>query len=618
MLLPCCDKAAWRDSLFPAMLDLMIELLNLFQAICHGADFDQVNFFLMHTTLQYQLMELVSDIHASLDDALSNATKQKQYEVLDLCAGTLSILLVQAFDQKGECTSALFGTPTKSAIGTNFVGVVEKLLQSRHPVEFRLSFSRVISLLMPGSLKSSNGSAVNVLCYAVLDLYQEVTESRPLSTSTATSTQLELPDHVFPLSSIRRVSSALQILLEASPSLLQVVRIKRGLSFALTSIKEYFSAIRIAGGFGGKRTRSTHSNAQDTYVVDLCGRIQTHMEIISAIIGGNKENQRLAKDGGLLSVILSNWNIMKAAHVRGSQLLLRATHLLANYAYDNDRGRSSMLISLPSGPGKAAGRDNALLSLLFGLASTRGEVSFPHRQTPSSANTSTAVDVALSNAACQVLKGVMLNTECVLSSVKTGLVSKMVDSLQDRLKQTMQTSKINHLENENLAHMLSVLCSIACNEDGARVLYTNWATVLTIVFKDAMHASDEAVRRSGCLFLRNLALSNVTKNNFGIWEDLLDEVVATSVMVTSTVGVDMTTLRYLSAALWSLVYDNQKARALLLSRPTALQSLQQVLTSLESVTCSQSNTFTLHEFTDSEQIPEIFENLRRVLMIVQD
>ncbi|KAE9012492.1 hypothetical protein PF011_g8890 [Phytophthora fragariae] len=605
MLLPRCDEDAWRCSLLPAILDLMIELLNLFQAVCRDAGYDQVTFFLMHTTLQYQLMELVGDIHTSFDDTRPKATLRKQYEVLELCAGTLSILLVQAFDQHSECDTKQFGAPRTSGFGASFVAVVEKLLESHHPIDFRVSFSRVvpaISLLIPGSLHSSDVSVINALCSAVFDLSQEIAEFRPLSANSAASAQSELQGRVFPLTSIRRVSCALQVLLETCPSLQQFVQIQRSLPFALTSIKESFSAIRIAGGFGGKRARGNSSNSQDAYVLDLCGRIQTHMEVISAIIAGNKENQRLAKDDGLLTVILSNWNVMKAAHVRGSQLLLRALHLLANYTYGNDSAKASMLVSLSQGSGKISGGGNALLPQLFGFASTRGEVALSH-QVANGAVPSSAEDIGLSNAACQVLKTVMLNTECVLASMKTGSVPKMVDSLQDRLKQTRQTSKIHHLENENLAHMLNVLSSIACNEEGARVLYASWATVVSLVFDDTMHSSDSQIRRSGCLLMRNLALSQATKNNFGMWEDLLDEIVATSVRVANTEQGDLTALRYLSAALWSLVYDNQKARALLLSRPAALHQLQQVLTSQQS---------------ESERVPEIVENLRRVMMLVQE
>lgn len=157
-----------------------------------------------------------------------------------------------------------------------------------------------MSLLIPGSLKSSDTSVVNALCSVVFDLYQEVAEFRPLDANTVVAAKSELQGRVFPLAFIRRVSCALQVLLEASPILQQLVRVKRALPFAMASIKESFSAIRIAGGFGGKRARSSNSctNTQDVYVLDLCGRIQAHVEIVSAIVGGDKESQRLAKVSG--------------------------------------------------------------------------------------------------------------------------------------------------------------------------------------------------------------------------------------------------------------------------------------------------------------------------------
>lgn len=330
---------------------------------------------------------------------------------------------------------------------------------------------------------------------------------------------------------------------------------------------------------------------------------------------------------------------MKMAHVRGSQLMLRALHLLANYTYGNDSARGSMLISLPPGSGKVSGGESArtLLSLLFDLASSRGEVASSHRQVASGAIISSAADMALSNAACQVLKAVLLNTECILASLKIGSISRLIDSLQDRLKQTRQTSKTNHLQNENLAHMLGVLNSVASNEEGARVLYSSWATVLTLVFDDIMHSIDEAIQRSGCLFLRNLALSQATKNHFAIWEELLDGMIALCVRMSGTAQDGMTTLGYLSAALWSLVYDNQKARALLLSRPAALRNLQQMLGSQKAGAylsnmappiveatyswirlslCSFMDAGTLASQQTISQ--DVAENFRRVLMLVQE
>ncbi|KAF4127279.1 hypothetical protein GN958_ATG23533 [Phytophthora infestans] len=601
MHLPSCDDHAWRCSLLPAILDLMAEVLNLLQAVCRDGGFDQVAFFLMHTTLQYQLMELVRDLHASLNGTLSVATRRRHYEVLDLCAGTLSILLMQACDQQSEYNAKQFGAPKTPGFGADFVDTVAKLLAPEHPIDFRVSFIRIVpamSLLIPGSLKSSDASVITALCSVVFDLYQEVAEFRPLNASTATS---NLQGRVFPLASVRRVSCSLQVLLETSPSLQPLVRVKRGVPFAMASIKESFTAIRIAGGFGGKRVRSSNpsSKTQDTYVLDLCGRIQTHMEVVSSIIGGDKESQQLTKDEGLLNAVLSNWSLMKTAHVRGSLLMLRALHLLVNYIYGNDSARTSMLISLP-GRGDNA---HTLLSLLFDLASTRGEVTSSQNRV---SNDSTDADMALSNAACQVLKAALLHFECVQGCVKTGSMSKLVTSLQDRLQQARQTSKTDHRENENLAHMLSVLSSIASTEEGARVLYTSLATVLSLVIDDVTHLPSKTIRRSGCLFLRNLCLSQATKNHFAIWEELLDEMVAFCVRVSDSAHEDSISLGYVSVALWALVYDNQKARALLLSRPTTLRGLKQALDAQTSGTPVEGSS------------TDIADNLRRVLMLVQE
>ena len=269
------------------------------------------------------------------------------------------------------------------------------------------------------------------------------------------------------------------------------------------------------------------------------------------------------------------------AHVRGSQLMLRALHLLANYTFGNGIARGSMLLSLQPGSAKNSGseRSQTLLSLVLELASSRGKMASSHRQVARDTITASAADMAVSNAACQVAKAVLLNTECVLASLKTGSIARLMNSLQDRLKQNRQTSKTNHLETENLAHMLGVLSNVASNEEGARLLYTNWANVLSLVFDDVMHSSDKAIQRRGCLVLRNLALSRAAKSHFAMWEALLDDMIALCIRASCLPHVDLISLDYLSAALWSLVYDNQKARALLLSKPTSLRKLQQVLDS---------------------------------------
>ncbi|CAH0480426.1 unnamed protein product [Peronospora belbahrii] len=613
MHLPSCNATTWRHSLLPAILDMMSEMLNLFQAICRDTDFNQVAFFLTHTTLQFQAMELIRDVSASLDSSLSTATKQKHYKVLDLCAGTLSSLFVQAFDQCEKYKSKQLRPPTTPpSFETELVGVVVKLLGSHHPIDFRVSFSRIvptISFLIPGLLESSDPLLANALASVVLDLYREVAGPRHLDANTTVAASQELQSRIFPLAFIRRVSSALQVLLESSLGLQQHIQVRRALPFAMASTKELFSAIQIAGGFSGKRDGSSNGslNTSDAYVLDLCRRIQAHIEVMSAIVGGDKESQQLAKAEGLVSVLLSNWSVMKVSHVCGSQLMLRALRLLANYTYGNDNTRRSLLISLLPASAKISKNENArtLLSLVFDLASSRGKMTSSHCQVARGATTASTANIAVSNAACQVVKAVLLNTECVLASVKTGSIYKLIHSLQDRLKRNRQTSKTNHLEAGNLAHMLGVLSSVASNEEGARVLYTSWANMLSLLFDDVMHLSDEAIQRSGCLFLRNLSFSQLAKNYFAMWEKLLDDMIALCVRVTSAPQGDLTIVAYLSAALWSLVYDNQKARALLLSRHASLQHLQQVLGS-QNAASQQTNS------------QDITENLRRVLMLVKE
>jgi len=54
MLLPSCPDDAWRRSLLPAILDLMLEVLNLLQAVCRDGGFEQVLFFLLVRAFLYR------------------------------------------------------------------------------------------------------------------------------------------------------------------------------------------------------------------------------------------------------------------------------------------------------------------------------------------------------------------------------------------------------------------------------------------------------------------------------------------------------------------------------------------------------------------------------------
>ena len=117
-------------------------------------------------------MELVQDVYASLDDSMSVSIKRSHYEVLGLCAGTLGILLVQALDQPNSCAIEQPGIPVVAEIGVSFVDVVVKLLDSRHPVNFRASFSRVVPSVSTLVVLAGNFDLVALIacCIVVLPL----------------------------------------------------------------------------------------------------------------------------------------------------------------------------------------------------------------------------------------------------------------------------------------------------------------------------------------------------------------------------------------------------------------------------------------------------------------
>lgn len=96
------------------------------------------------------------------------------------------------------------------------------------------------------------------------------------------------------LASVRRIATALQVLLESSSAARQLVIVKRGLHFCVGAIRELFHAIRMEGGFGG---RSKHS--REDFLTSLCTRIGIHYDVLAALIGGESEAQNIAMVSGV-------------------------------------------------------------------------------------------------------------------------------------------------------------------------------------------------------------------------------------------------------------------------------------------------------------------------------
>lgn len=270
---------------------------------------------LQHTTLQRQLSELIGDLAASLSSrAFSKSSKKSgaafstriHYDALEMCAVCLCLVTAHSTDSRVSDTES--ASPHGSLVST-----LAYLMEPRHPARFRAFFSRVLVAVSPlyisvcilyrsnhsqnsiisqqicmkpdgkSALESSEIATMRILCSSVFDLYKDSSEFRHVESA--------LTDEIdsFNVMSIRRIAAALNVLLESSAALRQLVVVKRGLQFCTGAIKESFHAIRMEGGFGGKA-----KHPREDHLVSLCARIEIHFDVLAALVGGDASAQEIA------------------------------------------------------------------------------------------------------------------------------------------------------------------------------------------------------------------------------------------------------------------------------------------------------------------------------------
>lgn len=130
-------------------------------------------------------------------------------------------------------------------------------------------------------------TATAALCSSVFDLYRECCELRHAGASSSFSSSSS-PDAVGVVA-MRRVATALTVLLEARAALRQLVVVKRGVQFCVNATKEAFRTIRMDGGFSGN---AKHPR-EDVWLA-LCERIATHFTVLAALVGGEPDAQAIA------------------------------------------------------------------------------------------------------------------------------------------------------------------------------------------------------------------------------------------------------------------------------------------------------------------------------------
>lgn len=129
------------------------------------------------------------------------------------------------------------------------------------------------------------------LCVSTMDLYREMSEYRPNSQSSSGNAT-----GINHLHALRRIASAVRVMVESDNSLRQLLLVRQAVRFCATRVKEGFHAIRMAGGFGSKAKAFSSVSHEESHV-DISSRIQIHLDVLTALIGGDWEAQETASVG---------------------------------------------------------------------------------------------------------------------------------------------------------------------------------------------------------------------------------------------------------------------------------------------------------------------------------
>lgn len=503
-------------------------------------------------TVSQQRLPLANKTYFGVNSDLAGL----HYDAL-LEAGKTLGLLLEKFDMIKSSEEAM------GDIERQLGNALAELMDVKHPTTFRLGFTGVITgtIVSYPQLASLAIDAAKTLTSSVFDIFAEISDSS-LSDAELSASSI----------SLWRVANTLQALLEANVASRRVVEAKRGLELCLTAIKTLFVTLRAEGGFGSTKR---HASAHNRPMV-ICSRISAHMNVLSALAGGDAEMQGLAKGQYLPSVLVSNWSVMKAAHIRGSPVFLSALTLLESYSYGNDETKASLAFIQPlaNSSTSTGGEEKCILLLLCDLVLHRNPANLRSQPRSTEADLRGA---PLRLAACDILSGAVLNSECCKTMIKFGAVGKIVAEVQERLKLAAQTRRAaeNRAESELLGRMLRVLAALASGEEGANSIYTSSTNGLTIILQDVLQSSDLKTQAFGYLLVRNLALVDVSKVHSVVWEDLLPFIVEACVRNSQEAipPIQHPAIEFLADALWSLVFDNQKLKATLLGRPVLLRSL---------------------------------------------
>jgi hypothetical protein len=230
-----------------------------------------------------------------------------------------------------------------------------------------------------------------------------------------------------------------------------------------------------------------------------------------------------------------NFNILKAAEYTSVPLLGCAQRVLANYIYNNWKSKASLAFDTDK---TIPDRNTHLLAQLFDMII---KISPTFALTPGYQQ--------LHHLIVQVLNSSMLSNECLQMAIKKGFIGHVVRRI---------TEVSNRKTNRDHAHiemyvesMLAVLSSAACVEEGQRAILASKG--LKYLLDDILHGRSTSILEKGALLIRNLSLFDSSKHAFLVWEQNITSIV--DHLHKSNLKVCL----HLSCALWSILYDNQRA-----------------------------------------------------------
>ncbi|GLE04417.1 hypothetical protein PINS_up013359 [Pythium insidiosum] len=553
------SQTDWDANSLSTVLQTVNEVAKLLSTLLvSGIDERLVKYFVLDTPLASQLTQIFPDIGAVLEDRLNSTARSAHDRDIHQCyaaldeAGKLFAALGAAASRLSKHdleTNVLRLSMTKESARA-FTSSLARLTSERHPIPFRMSISRVISLVAcdlrsAHIIMDSSATDVTAITRGLWNLYQAHLDAQPTDKSvfSAASTRDVI--------AIRRVVVALQALCQRSD--FQVLDYA-ALEVLVTDTKTRFASIRLDGGFG---SRAKRSNERDRFCLHVVQVICHNLRLLAGFLHLDRDGQDVVSRLQLALTLASNWNVVRVAARRGTTILLDALRFLRNLICGNDAAKAT-LASCTAESTTTGNAERHLLAMITHLAlpqsSEQGEPS-------------------IHAAACAVLKSAILNPECLLVCVKLGLLTKMLGFVSNACRpRAYSTSSVS--TKAMIADVLSILAAGACSDDAGVVVMQTRDT--RDLFGDIFALDDQSQERTtGLLLLRNLALSGVSRNFFSLWESALDPLVDVISCTDHTPTVALA-----ATVLWAILFDNQRAQSVLQSKKATVRKLQVTSTRL--------------------------------------